>query len=88
MLKKEVHWSEILIPKFCLGLGVGLVRDSSTLMVAQYFKRRRELVEVVVVAGNILYIYLGYIVLVLYPVLMWYLQYIQNVAHPIVNRYS
>ena len=33
MLQKEVHWSEILIPKFCLGLGVGLVRDSSTLMV-------------------------------------------------------
>jgi hypothetical protein len=33
------------------GLGVGLVRDSSTLMVAQYFKRKRELVEVVVVSG-------------------------------------
>jgi hypothetical protein len=34
------------------GLGVGLVRDSSTLMVAQYFKRKRELVEVIVVSGE------------------------------------
>ncbi len=29
-----------------LGVGVSLVRDSSTLMVGQYFKRKRELVEV------------------------------------------
>ena len=31
---------------YCSGIGVGFVRDSSTLMVAQYFKRKRELVEV------------------------------------------
>jgi len=37
---------------FILGIGVGFVRDSSTLMVAQYFKRKRELVEVVVVSGS------------------------------------
>jgi len=35
-----------------VGIGVGFVRDSSTLMVAQYFKRKRELVEVVVVSGS------------------------------------
>lgn len=34
------------------GVGVGLTRDASTLMVGQYFKRKRELVEIVVVAGS------------------------------------
>jgi hypothetical protein len=28
------------------GVGVGMTRDTSTLMVGQYFKRRRELVEI------------------------------------------
>ena len=37
---------------YIVGVGVGFVRDTSTLMVAQYFKRRRELVEVVVVSGH------------------------------------
>ncbi|KAF4529277.1 hypothetical protein B566_EDAN017756 [Ephemera danica] len=35
-----------------LGVGVGMTRDTSTLMVAQYFKRRRELVEIFIVAGS------------------------------------
>ena len=34
------------------GLGVGMTRDSSALMVGQYFKRRRELVEIFVVSGS------------------------------------
>ncbi|KAF0311943.1 Monocarboxylate transporter 2 [Amphibalanus amphitrite] len=33
-------------------LGVGMTRDSSALMVGQYFKRRRELVEIFVVSGS------------------------------------
>ena len=35
-----------------LGVGVGLARDTSTLMVGQYFKRRREVVEIFLVAGS------------------------------------
>ncbi|XP_066258048.1 monocarboxylate transporter 10-like [Euwallacea similis] len=35
-----------------IGIGVGVTRDCSTLMVAQYFKRRREFVEVFVVSGT------------------------------------
>ncbi|XP_031827307.2 uncharacterized protein LOC116424707 isoform X2 [Nomia melanderi] len=35
-----------------VGIGVGMTRDCSTLMVAQYFKRRRELVEIFVVSGS------------------------------------
>lgn len=35
-----------------VALGVNLTRDCSTVMVAQYFKKRRELVEVFVVAGS------------------------------------
>ena len=35
-----------------LGCGVGLVGDTATLMVGQYFKRRREAVEVGVVAAG------------------------------------
>jgi hypothetical protein len=34
------------------GIGVGMTRDCSTLMVAQYFKRRRELVEIFIVSGS------------------------------------
>jgi len=34
------------------GVGVGLTRDASSLMVGQYFKRKRELVEIVVVSGS------------------------------------
>ena len=35
-----------------VGIGVGLMRDTSTLMVGQYFKRRRELVEIFLVSGS------------------------------------
>ncbi|XP_037803161.1 monocarboxylate transporter 12-like isoform X1 [Penaeus monodon] len=35
-----------------IGIGVGMTRDSSTLMVGQYFKRRREFVEIIVVSGS------------------------------------
>ncbi|XP_035710933.1 uncharacterized protein LOC110854068 isoform X3 [Folsomia candida] len=35
-----------------VGVGVGLSRDASTLMVGQYFKRKREMVEIVLVAGS------------------------------------
>ena len=34
------------------GVGVGLTRDTSTLMVGQYFKRRREFVEIFLVSGS------------------------------------
>lgn len=35
-----------------IGVGVGMTRDCSTLMVAQYFKRRREFVEIFIVSGS------------------------------------
>ena len=35
-----------------LGVGVGMTRDTATLMVGQYFKRRRELVEIFLVSGS------------------------------------
>ncbi|XP_076252048.1 monocarboxylate transporter 12-like isoform X3 [Rhynchophorus ferrugineus] len=35
-----------------LGLGVGITKDCSTLMVAQYFKRKREFVEISTVSGS------------------------------------
>ena len=34
------------------GLGVGMVRDSATVMLNQYFKRRRALVEIFLGIGN------------------------------------
>ena len=34
------------------GVGVGMTRDTSTLMVAQYFKRKREFVEIFVIAAS------------------------------------
>ena len=37
---------------FILGLGVGMTRDTATLMVGQYFKRRRQLVEIFLVSGS------------------------------------
>lgn len=35
-----------------VGVGVGMSRDCSTLMVAQYFKRKREFVEIFIVSGS------------------------------------
>jgi hypothetical protein len=34
-----------------LGVGTGLVRETSSLMLGHYFKRRREFVEMIVQAG-------------------------------------
>ncbi|GBP45940.1 hypothetical protein EVAR_41242_1 [Eumeta japonica] len=47
-------YQAIYAPLVCtvVGVGVGLTRDCSTLMVAQYFKRRRELVEIFIVSGS------------------------------------
>ena len=36
----------------CEGIGVGLTRDTATIMVGQYFKKRRELVEIFMVSGS------------------------------------
>lgn len=35
-----------------VGLGVGMTRDCSILMIAQYFKKKREFVEMLTVAGS------------------------------------
>eukprot|EP00094_Tigriopus_californicus_P009120 TCALIF_08791-PA protein Name:"Similar to SLC16A7 Monocarboxylate transporter 2 (Homo sapiens)" AED:0.01 eAED:0.01 QI:0/0.4/0.16/0.83/1/1/6/215/606 len=35
-----------------VGIGVGMTRDAANLMVGQYFKRKRELVEIVFVSGS------------------------------------
>lgn len=40
------------VPLHVAGVGVGMTRDCSTLMVAQYFKRRREFVEIFIVSGS------------------------------------
>ena len=37
---------------FLEGIGVGLTRDTATLMVGQYFKRRRETVEIALVGAS------------------------------------
>ena len=34
------------------GIGVAMTRDAATLMVGQYFKRKRELVEIFLVASS------------------------------------
>ena len=36
----------------CAGVGVGMTRDTSTLMVAQYFKRKREFVEIFILSAS------------------------------------
>ena len=35
-----------------IGVGTAMIRDTSVIMVGQYFKRRRELVEIVVLSGT------------------------------------
>ena len=35
-----------------VGIGVGMVRDTATLMLGQYFKRRREQVEILLVSAS------------------------------------
>ena len=34
------------------GIGVAMTRDPATLMVGQYFKRKRELIEIILVSGS------------------------------------
>ena len=34
------------------GIGAGLTRDTATIMVGQYFKKKRELVEMFLVSGS------------------------------------
>ena len=36
----------------CAGIGVGLTRETATIMVGQYFKKKRELVEIFMVSGS------------------------------------
>lgn len=35
-----------------VGFGASLVRDSSSVMIGHYFKRRRQFVEMIVMAGE------------------------------------
>lgn len=44
--------SDVLLIVSFPGIGVGMTRDCSTLMVAQYFKRKREFVEIFIVSGS------------------------------------
>ena len=47
------QWHQVFISYgLVIGVGVAMVLDTSVLMVGQYFKRRREMVEVVVVAAS------------------------------------
>lgn len=50
----EIHITptNFILTGIIVGLGVGLTRDCSTIMVAQYFKRKRELVEIVITSGS------------------------------------
>ena len=44
--------SEFKLDSLIPGIGIGMTRDTSTLMVGQYFKRKRELVEMFFIAGS------------------------------------
>lgn len=35
-----------------MGVGVGMTRDCSIIMIAQYFKKKREFVEIITVAAT------------------------------------
>ena len=48
---RQTDWREIAFYHY-LGVGVGLTRDTSTLMVGQYFKKKRELVEILLMSGS------------------------------------
>lgn len=47
MLNTNVNFSGVM-----LGVGAGMVRESALLMLGQYFRRRREFVEMVAMAGG------------------------------------
>ncbi|CAM1297663.1 Uncharacterised protein g1892 [Pycnogonum litorale] len=47
------HYHQALVSfGFLLGVGISLVRETADLMIGQYFKRRRELVEVLTNSGS------------------------------------
>ena len=47
------QWHQVFISYgLVMGVGVGMVLDTSTLMLGQYFKRRRELLEILIVSGR------------------------------------
>lgn len=47
-----VPFSVLAFQSIRTGIGVGLTRDTATLMVGQYFKRRREAVEIALVGSS------------------------------------
>ena len=47
------QWHQVFISYgLVIGVGTGMILDTSTLMMGQYFKRRRELLEIFVVSGR------------------------------------
>ena len=47
------QWHQVFISYgLIIGVGVGMILDSTTLMIGQYFKRRRELLEIVIVSAR------------------------------------
>ena len=54
----EVYLFSIKSKRYCnnmffnLGIGVAMTRDPATLMIGQYFKRKREFVEIILVSGS------------------------------------
>lgn len=48
-----IFFSNFFVRKgIIVGIGVGMTRDCSTIMIAQYFKKKREFVEIFTVAGS------------------------------------
>ena len=47
------QWHQVFISYgLVIGVGVAMVLDTSVLMVGQYFKRRREVLEILLVSGR------------------------------------
>ena len=47
------HFHQLIVSHgLVVGIGVGMVRDTATLMLGQYFKRRREQVEILLVSAS------------------------------------
>lgn len=44
--------SSFRLPGIVVGFGASLVRDSAAVMIGHYFKRRRQFVEMIVMAGE------------------------------------
>jgi hypothetical protein len=52
ILDANQHSTLVTVLQFVSGLGVGLLRDSGTLMVGQYFRRNRDLAEMFLSASG------------------------------------